>query len=743
MGKIRKYFEKINYHTLLKYFLSYFFLLSFLLLCFFIAFRKQLRTAYSTTRDNSIQEKLLLFQQSFNNDLDHVFNIHYNLSNNPNLKMLRYSPDSSWYSSLSISDMREFVSANPLVSDIIYIQNNGGKILACKNYVYQSKGEYYLSINQKTLKIPVGKYGHDNKNSIIYVKNRDLSLLLLFPNVASKKYELFYVMDSDEILTRFNNMLSEEISGVYLSDGENNIISAGKGAGRYTGEQRAVPAAGQINSFGLQKNDEGDEIIYTLPLHSNLYLTVYFSKDILLRYASKAFLTMYLVFAAAGCVGLLLILFGMKLTYSPLHRLSKKIIGTKKDNRGLVSQLDSAFSSALEGQKKLQEKIDKYHSIMKESVLDTIVNENGEEITSENMDRLFNGEPGSLMFVIKISAPEDGEGMASVTRSFQNFFLRAFPNNDSFCIRLEITAEYCSYLIYYGGQDQDKINVLKFLLNDYYKDTGCRIALSNGSSSPLDIPDLYANAMEAGNSWGSCEAAFYDEMEPHNDSAYKYPYQELSSFASLLGQLKFEDAKAAVQNFFRTLDQTEFPAFYSRSVLTEVLTTIITSMNQQNIKFSTYNNIYFEVLYYIRSFSYAEKSGDIQSHFMLLLTLFEDELANLTIKSNELLDFINQSYTSSELSIAMMAERFHVSIAYMSYLCKKYFNENFSEYLWNLRMAKAKELLRSTSKPIEEICLDVGYENVSSFRRKFKKELGMTPSQYRNGTDPEKEKGRT
>ncbi len=76
-----------------------------------------------------------------------------------------------------------------------------------------------------------------------------------------------------------------------------------------------------------------------------------------------------------------------------------------------MSQLDSAFSSALLEQKKLQEKIDKYHSIMRIPLLDTIVNENGEEITSENMDRLFNGEPGILMFVIKISSPENGEGM--------------------------------------------------------------------------------------------------------------------------------------------------------------------------------------------------------------------------------------------------------------------------------------------------------------------------------------------
>ena len=197
----------------------------------------------------------------------------------------------------------------------------------------------------------------------------------------------------------------------------------------------------------------------------------------------------------------------------------------------------------------MQEKIDKYLPIMKESVLDTIVNENGEEITSENMDRLFNGEPGSLMFVIKISSPENGEGMDSVTRNFRNFFLRTFPNNDSFCIRLEMTAEYCSYLIYYGGQDQDKINVLKYLLNDYYKDSGCRIALSNGSSSPLDIPNLYANAMQAGNYGGTCEIAFFDEMDVQGDSTYKYPYQELSSFASLLNQLKSRRQEPLSGNF--------------------------------------------------------------------------------------------------------------------------------------------------------------------------------------------------
>ena len=71
----------------------------------------------------------------------------------------------------------------------------------------------------------------------------------------------------------------------------------------------------------------------------------------------------------------------------------------------------------------------------------------------------------------------------------------------------------------------------------------------------------------------------------------------------------------------------------------------------------------------------------------------------------------------------------------MSYLCKKYFHENFSDYLWNMRMERAKFLLRNTQDSVEDICVAVGYENVSSFRRKFKKELGLTPSQYRNGEE--------
>lgn len=721
MKKIRKYLEKLNYNTLLKYFLSYFLLLSFLLLCFFTAFRFQLENIYAKERNQAIQEKLELFEASFNSELNHVFNIHYNLSNNANLKMLGTDTDSAWYKSQSIGDMRAFCGANSLLEDIVYIDKQSGNILACKNYVYKSGEDYYFKIKKVSLKIPLEEYGHNGHNSVVYCKNEDVSMLLLFPRMESRRYELIYVLDAREIISKLNSMISEEISSIYLIDGEKNIIAS---AG--TGEFPELPE--KNNFLGIEKYEEKQSVIYTVPLHANLFLTVSFDKELLSKYANQAFFNMYMIIVGIGFAGLIVILFGMKLTYAPLHRLSKKFVGKESGVRGLESQLDLLLSTTLEEQRKLQKKIDKYHTMMKESVLDTIVSENGEEITSENMEKLFSGEPGSLMVVVKILNCENRRPM---NHGFQELFRRTFSERNSLCIRLDQTEQDSIYLIYYGGLDQDKYNVLKYFLNDYYQMSGCKVAMSDSTSSPLAVPNLYMNALQAAKSWEKHPVNFYDELEKQEETTVYWVYKELNNFAILLHQMNFEDARKELKEFFERLEKSEFPDFYIRSVLIEMLTGIITDMNQQGIRFAAYNNIYFEALYYIRSFPYQQKESEIYNHFLQLLTIYETEISNLTIKSSQIQEFVDSSYTSSELSIGLMAEKFHVSIAYMSYLFKKYFNENFSEYLWNLRVELAKKLLRETSQTIEEICVAVGYENVSSFRRKFKKELGITPSQYR------------
>jgi YesN/AraC family two-component response regulator len=55
----------------------------------------------------------------------------------------------------------------------------------------------------------------------------------------------------------------------------------------------------------------------------------------------------------------------------------------------------------------------------------------------------------------------------------------------------------------------------------------------------------------------------------------------------------------------------------------------------------------------------------------------------------------------------------------------------FTEYLKQVRMEKAKELLSDPYLPIKQVRAQVGYTHVPSFDRDFKRLVGMTPSEYR------------
>lgn len=54
-----------------------------------------------------------------------------------------------------------------------------------------------------------------------------------------------------------------------------------------------------------------------------------------------------------------------------------------------------------------------------------------------------------------------------------------------------------------------------------------------------------------------------------------------------------------------------------------------------------------------------------------------------------------------------------------------------AKYLNNIRIRKAKELLRTTDLQIQEIADQVGYFDSKYFSRQFKTATGMTPAQYR------------
>lgn len=91
--------------------------------------------------------------------------------------------------------------------------------------------------------------------------------------------------------------------------------------------------------------------------------------------------------------------------------------------------------------------------------------------------------------------------------------------------------------------------------------------------------------------------------------------------------------------------------------------------------------------------------------------------------------YINSDCRSANLT--KIAQDTHQSITVLSKLIKQKTGHNFQELLQQRRFENAVKLLQQTDLSIEEISLDVGYENQSYFFRQFKKRYGMTPRRYR------------
>ncbi len=94
------------------------------------------------------------------------------------------------------------------------------------------------------------------------------------------------------------------------------------------------------------------------------------------------------------------------------------------------------------------------------------------------------------------------------------------------------------------------------------------------------------------------------------------------------------------------------------------------------------------------------------------------------------IDFI-QSHYEKEIMLADIAEHVQLSTYYLSKLFKNHLNKNFTDYLAEIRIQKAKTLLMGTDKSIKEIAYEVGYKNPAYFCQVFKKIVGESAGQFR------------
>lgn len=96
----------------------------------------------------------------------------------------------------------------------------------------------------------------------------------------------------------------------------------------------------------------------------------------------------------------------------------------------------------------------------------------------------------------------------------------------------------------------------------------------------------------------------------------------------------------------------------------------------------------------------------------------------------EIMNYIHTNYLT--VTLDELADQFHLSKPYLSKYIKEKSGNTFGELVKNVRMKKARTLLKSGNMTVETVAEKIGYQNVEHFNRLFKKKYGMTPVQFRN-----------
>jgi len=143
---------------------------------------------------------------------------------------------------------------------------------------------------------------------------------------------------------------------------------------------------------------------------------------------------------------------------------------------------------------------------------------------------------------------------------------------------------------------------------------------------------------------------------------------------------------------------------------------------------------------------YIQKPLDIDKAKEIIESLLEAkkeegniDIAGIKGKIEKVKRFVERNY-HKKVCLKDAAQSVYLSPKYLSRIFRQNTGKSFSEYKLKVKIEKARELLSKTGYNVNQVAENLGYENVESFIRLFKKFVKYTPAEYRKKIRREKRK---
>ncbi|MDR0885825.1 MAG: response regulator [Clostridiales Family XIII bacterium] len=198
--------------------------------------------------------------------------------------------------------------------------------------------------------------------------------------------------------------------------------------------------------------------------------------------------------------------------------------------------------------------------------------------------------------------------------------------------------------------------------------------------------------------------------------------------SSLILEADQERANLEIDSLAEVLQMRQKDAFATKLYLAHLLNDVIAELNVYLGDDSERYDVQKDILETIELSQAIRMMKRTISQ--LIDTIVAQRIDNSEVIIRKAVHYI-QSHFDKKISLDDVAGHVGISKYYLSTLFKKEMNVNFSVYLNQIRIEKAKELLKNPNTTVTSIYTELGFSDQQYFSRTFKKMTGMTITEYR------------
>ncbi|WP_256758620.1 helix-turn-helix domain-containing protein [Cohnella sp. WQ 127256] len=527
-------------------------------------------------------------------------------------------------------------------------------------------------------------------------------------------------------------------------------------------EEQDVVALSSDNRFDKEKVSQfyKDDLVITIRSSTNDWVyRAGIPRTVLMENANKIKLITWSVTGSALVIGLLV---GLLLSYrnsAPINRL----IGVMKEQFGQDGQaghneydfLHGNISEMITNNKRLESELHRQLPLVRDAFLKRLIV--GEFQTREEIiaaavqaNAGLNGNTGyvGIMQVNGYSSMDTVEILNELNAA-RLILKQALLDSGSSVRMTDIGSDKIVFLfafedmgtvIQLGKEEVDKTlhRISQFVFDEYR--ISVTVALGDLFDTVTEVSHSFEQAKQALEHFvhSNKKGIFWFEDTRTESATYYYPLDVELRLIGTIRAGELEESKRIVQSLFmQNTELRELSFEMKQQLVGEMKGTFLKLLDQKTFMESElFEGVKNRIIEIQASESFDSIQEEIRGIMEALCGLIMSKKNDSHTRMVEQIKaYIKTTYADPDLTLYRVAEQVERPEKYISQLFKEVTGMNLSDHLEKVRMDHAASMLRDNEYTVDEIASRVGYNSSHSFRRAFKRVMGISPSAFRQSVE--------